>query len=59
MNRRWKYLTVELGTSWTGALKQQKTQEELDKYGAQGWELVNIVVTSAGHSPLMVFKKEI
>lgn len=59
MSRRWKYLAVELSTSWTGALKAQKTQEELDKYGAQGWELVNIIATSTGHSPVMVFKKEI
>ncbi|TKR33741.1 DUF4177 domain-containing protein [Luteimonas gilva] len=58
MSRRWKYLTVEVSASWTGALKPQKMQEELDKHGAQGWELVNIVV-STGHPAVLVFKKEI
>jgi hypothetical protein len=58
MSRRWKYLAVEVSTSWTGALKPQKMQEELDKHGAQGWELVNIV-SSAGHPAVLVFKKEI
>lgn len=60
MSKRWSYLTVEVkaGITWTGSIKREKIQEELNRHGAQGWELVNVILPSNLISAVLVFKKE-
>ena len=59
MSRTWKYLVVEVKTGLMGGFKLEALQEELDKHGRAGWELVNIVhATPTVSSPTLVFKKE-
>lgn len=60
MSKRWSYLTVEVkaGITWTGTIKREKMQEELNRHGAQGWELVNVVMLSNLTPAMLVFKKE-
>ena len=59
MSTRWSYLVVEVKTSLMGSFKIDALQEELDKHGRAGWELVNIVhATPTVSSPTLIFKKE-
>ena len=59
MSRNWKYLVVEVKTGLMGGFKLEALQEELDKPGRAGWELVNVVhATPTVSSPTLVFKKE-
>ncbi len=59
MSKRWSYLVVEVKTSLMGSFKLEQLQEELDKHGRAGWELVNIVhATPTVSSPTLVFKKD-
>lgn len=59
MNKRWTYLLVEVKTSMAGGFKLDALQEELDKHGRAGWELVNVVhATPTFSAPTLVFKKE-
>ena len=60
MSKRWTYLTVEVKTSitWTGTIKRDKLQEELNRHGAQGWELVNVIMANTLVPAVLVFKKE-
>ena len=59
MSRNWKYLVVEVKTGLMGGFKLEALQEELDKHGLAGWELVNVVhATPTVSSPTLVFKKE-
>ena len=59
MNQRWTYQVIELKPSFTGRLTAETLQAELNRQGALGWELVQIV--HGGH-PLqparLVFKRE-
>ena len=56
---QWKYQVIELKTGLMGGFKLEALQEELDKHGRAGWELVNIVhATPTVSSPTLVFKKE-
>lgn len=58
MTERWKYLVMELKTGLLGGIKPQALQEELDRQGKLGWELVNMVhATPTVSSPLLVFKR--
>lgn len=59
MSIRWQYLTVEVPSSIWGSPKRDALQEELDKRGREGWELVGIIPSSphSGSKPLMIFKK--
>lgn len=60
MSKRWNYLVVEMKTSLMGSFKIETLQEELDKQGRAGWELVNVVhATPTMSSPTLIFKKEI
>jgi hypothetical protein len=57
---RWEYKTVKIKATWTGNLKQELIEEELNALGRQDWELVNILHSqSLGESNwvLAVFKK--
>ena len=59
MNQRWTYLVVEVKTGLMGGFKLENLQEELDKHGRAGWELVNVVhATPTVSSPTLIFKKE-
>lgn len=59
MSKSWKYLVVEVKTGLMGGFKQEALQEELDKQGRAGWELVNVVhATPTVSSPTLIFKKE-
>ncbi len=59
MSKRWSYLVVAVKTGLMGGIKPDALQEELDRYGKQGWELVNVVhTTPTVSSPTLVFKKE-
>lgn len=59
MNKHWKYLVVKVPTGLMGGLKPEALQEELDKHGRAGWELVNLIhATPTVASPTLVFKKE-
>lgn len=60
MSTRWSYLVVELKTGLMGGFKVDALQEELDRQGRAGWELVNVVhATPTVSSPTLVFKKEV
>ena len=59
MSKQWKYLVVEVKTGMMGGFKMEALQEELDKHGRAGWELVNVVHSMPGYSsPTLLFKKE-
>ena len=51
---RFTYSVVELKSGLFG-VKAQAMQDEMNRLGAQGWELVNVVVV--GVSQRMIFKK--
>ena len=58
MSSHWKYLVVEVKTTMMGSFKMDALQEELDRHGRLGWELVNIVhATPTISSPTLIFKK--
>jgi len=59
MSKQWKYLVIEVKTGLMGGFRHEALQEELDKQGRLGWELVNVVhATPTISSPTLVFKKE-
>ncbi len=59
MSKQWKYVVSEVKTGLMGGFKSDVLQEELDKYGRMGWELVNVVhATPTISSPTLIFKKE-
>lgn len=59
MSKQWKYLVIEVKTGLMGGFKIEALQEELDKHGRLGWELVNVVHSMPGYSsPTLLFKKE-
>ena len=59
MNSRWAYLVVEVKTTMMGGFKMDALQEELNKQGKLGWELVNVVhAFPTVSSPTLIFKRE-
>jgi hypothetical protein len=47
---RWEYRTLQIDQSfWLGKVDKQKLTNELNKLGAQGWELVTTIETNIGH----------
>lgn len=59
MSKRWNYLVIEAKTSLMGSFKTDVLQEELDRHGRAGWELVNVVhAMPTVSSPTLIFKKE-
>ena len=59
MSRQWQYKVVPLKTGAWGGFKHDALQEELNKHGKLGWELVNILhALPTVSSPTLVFKKE-
>ena len=55
-SKRWQYPVIEVKSAVMGGFKTEKLQEELNRAGAQGWELVNIAF--AVIPPVIVFKRE-
>lgn len=60
MSKRWNYLTVEIKRKsiLVGGWEPRDVQDELNRQGQLGWELVNIVVASPGAPAMAVFKRE-
>lgn len=47
MSQRWIYKVVDLPYKLFGGNATDRAQAELDKLGAQGWELVSVTQTQA------------
>lgn len=60
-NSHWSYLVIDLSSAtsfFSGMVKNDALQEELNKHGRQGWELVNLVIPGGMVQGKAVFKKE-
>lgn len=58
MGTRWNHKVVEVSFSLFGSKLGEKIQAELDKFGAQDWELVAVNQTSPTDVVRLYFKKE-
>ncbi|MGN7724705.1 DUF4177 domain-containing protein [Luteimonas sp. 22616] len=58
MSMRWQYKVVELPYQMFGGKLAERAQSELDKLGAQGWELVSAVQAHYADTLRMFLKKE-
>lgn len=58
MSKRWSHKIVEVSFSLFGSKLSERIQQELDKLGALGWELVAVNQTSAADVVRLYFKKE-
>lgn len=59
MSKRWSYKVVEIKPTFTGRITSETIQAELDKYGGQGWELVQVLHSGHGlHPAKLFFKRE-
>ena len=58
MNKRWSYKVVEVPFKLFSGKAVDRAQAELDKLGAQGWELVSVMQASAAESVRLYLKKE-
>jgi hypothetical protein len=56
-DRRWSYQTVEIKPGLMGGFKPDALQAELTKHGSQGWELVQLIITSPLTPAVMIFKR--
>lgn len=58
MNNRWKYQVTLVKAGWVGCVGQRKLQEELERQGSLGWELVQILRSQGTWgSAQLVFKR--
>jgi hypothetical protein len=55
---RWSYKVVELKVKLFGGSMTERVQQELDKLGALGWELVSVVQAAPVDSVRLYVKKE-
>ena len=58
MSKRWDHKVVEITTTLFNSKLTEKIQEELDRHGRQGWELVAVSHTNALDSVRLYLKKE-
>jgi Domain of unknown function (DUF4177) len=58
VSTRWSCKVVEVTVKLFAGTLAERAQLELDKYGAQGWELVSVVQASPVDTLRMYFKKE-
>lgn len=58
MSNRWNHKVVEVSFSLFGSKLSERIQSELDKLGAQGWELVAVNQSSTADVVRLYFKKE-
>ena len=54
---RWSYKVVELKVKLFAGALTERVQQELDKLGPQGWELVSVVQASSVDSVRLYLKK--
>ena len=57
MNQRWVYHVIEIKLGLLGRFKTEKVQEELNRQGMLGWELVNLALSGPLAPAVAVFKK--
>jgi hypothetical protein len=57
MSTRWQHKVVEIPIKMFGGKTLQHAQEELDKLGAQGWELVTVLQHSSMEPIRMYLKR--
>ena len=57
MSSRWSYKVVELKMKLFGGGLTERVQQELDKLGPLGWELVSVLQSSPVDSLRMYLKK--
>ena len=57
MSARWTYKVVELKVKLFAGSLGERVQQELDKLGAQGWELVSVVQASPVDTLRLYLKK--
>ncbi len=55
-NERWQYKVLKVKPGFLG-LDPANLQAELEKHGAQGWELVNAVQAHPMHAVLLFLKR--
>lgn len=58
MSKRWSYKVVEVKVKLFAGALSARVQQELDKLGPQGWELVSVVQASPVDSVRLYLKKE-
>lgn len=57
MSQRWNYQVLEIKAQLFGASMTERAQEELNRLGQQGWELVSSVQSNAADSIRLFLKK--
>ena len=57
MSTRWSYQVVEIKAQLFGTTMTARAQEELNRLGQLGWELVSSVQSSAADSIRLFLKK--
>lgn len=57
MSQRWNYKVVELPIKLFAGKLGERVQQELDKLGPQGWELVSVVQASPVDTVRLYLKK--
>jgi hypothetical protein len=57
MSTRWSYLVVEIKARLFGTTMTVRAQEELNRLGQQGWELVSSVQSEGTDCIRMFLKK--
>jgi hypothetical protein len=58
MTRRWTYQVIEIKPGWTGRFKPEVVQNELNRLGLQGWELVSFATPKPMGPAIAVLRKE-
>ena len=58
MSSRWSYQVIQVKPGTWGGFKTDAMQAELNRLGAQGWELVSIAMPDMVSPAMMVFKRE-
>lgn len=58
MSARWNYQVMEIKPDMWGRMKPDHLQEQVNKLGAQGWELVNVVSPGLASPMFAFFKRE-
>lgn len=57
MSARWQYKVGEVPMKLFSARRTERAQDELDKLGPQGWELVSIVQSNAADTLRLFLKR--
>ncbi|TWH99049.1 uncharacterized protein DUF4177 [Luteimonas cucumeris] len=57
MNQRWNYQVIEISMQMFGKSMTERAQEELNRQGQLGWELVSSVQSSAADCIRLFLKK--